>query len=86
MCQLLCIKTAWNSLLCRVQEITDSPHCKVNVKPFYKHKSARILYFHLLFKGTLHSKLAIDYFSWHKSVYFWKIFTTKKISIDAVVT
>jgi len=40
----------------------------------------------IYFKGTLHSKLARIFFSWLKSMYVWKIFTTKTISIDAVVT
>jgi len=37
-------------------------------------------------KVTLHSKLTLDFFNWPKSKYFWKIFTMKTISIDAVVT
>ena len=36
--------------------------------------------------GTLHSKLALDFFRWPKSIYFWKIFTIKTSWIDAVVT
>ena len=36
----------------------------------------------ILLKGTLHSKLAIDFFSWLESIFF----TMKTISIDAVVT
>ena len=38
------------------------------------------------FKITLHSKLALDFFSWPKTVYFCKNFTIKTISTDAVVT
>jgi len=37
-------------------------------------------------KGTLNSKLALDFFSWPKSLYFWQIYTMKTISINAVVT
>ena len=38
------------------------------------------------FKGTLHSKLALDFLAGLKVCIFEKNFTTKKISIDAVVT
>jgi len=40
----------------------------------------------LSIKGTLLSKLTLDFFCWPKSMYFRKIFTMKTISIDAVVT
>ena len=36
--------------------------------------------------GTLHSKLALDFLAGLKVCIFWKIFTMKTISIDAVVT
>ena len=37
-------------------------------------------------KGILHSKIALNFYSWPKSKYFWIMFTTNSISTDAIVT
>ena len=39
-----------------------------------------------MLEGHSTQKLALDFFSWPKIMYFWKNFTMKTISIDAVVT